>query len=55
MLIQGGKEVEDFRLIDLCNSVCKIISKIMIHRVQNNLEKVVDENGPFLKNKVIHD
>ncbi|KAF3788134.1 reverse transcriptase-like protein [Nymphaea thermarum] len=48
--------IQDFRPITLCNSIYKIISRVMVARLQPILSCIIGEQqGVFVKNKVIHD
>ncbi|KAF3778561.1 Transposon TX1 uncharacterized protein [Nymphaea thermarum] len=53
---RGATRIEDFRPIALCNSLYKIIFKVMVNRMQNILNRITCLNqGTFLKGRIIHD
>ncbi|KAF3792602.1 Transposon TX1 uncharacterized protein [Nymphaea thermarum] len=53
---ENSKKVEDFRPISLCNSIYKIITKVIVNRMRDILGRIINANqAAFLKGRHIHD
>ena len=54
--VKGPEEVTQFRPISLCNFAYKVISKIMVNRMQERMGEIITENqSAFLAGKQIQD
>ncbi|KAF3777801.1 Transposon TX1 uncharacterized protein [Nymphaea thermarum] len=53
---RGARRIEDFRPIALCNSLYKVIIKVMVQRMKNILPRLIGiSQWAFVKSRVIHD
>ena len=54
--VKGPEEVTQFRPISLCNFAYKVISKIMVNRMQERMGEIITENqSAFLAGRQIQD
>ena len=54
--LKGPEKVTQFRPISLCNFVYKVISKIMVNRIQKRMEEIITKNkSAFLAGRQIQD
>ncbi|KAF3783664.1 Transposon TX1 uncharacterized protein [Nymphaea thermarum] len=53
---RGARRIEDYSPIALCNSLYKVIAKVMVQRMKNILPRLIGiTQGAFVKSRVIHD
>ncbi|KAF3784888.1 Transposon TX1 uncharacterized protein [Nymphaea thermarum] len=51
-----ARRIEDYRPIALCNSLYKVIAKVMVKRMKNIIPRLIGiTQGAFVKSRVIHD